>query len=157
MLNLFSFRLFSKVLFVILLINSSSLAQDTLLHRATDWEPFFENASLRIDYKYANCDIDSQGIHREQVYLQFANKTDESVVINWDMELHYGDKCFNCESDNPEMKCSIDLAPNQVISGSCKEVNTPYLVLFSRHLDFESPMVLTQFKLNNLERISQKH
>lgn len=146
----------SFALFTLMAIQSFSFGQkqEGIVPRPVEWATFFENEFVRIDYKYANCDQVSEGIHKEEVYLQFTNKTDQVLSLKWALELHYGKKCFNCDGTNDEMKFAIDLSPNETIAGACSGKSIPQLTIFSKHLDFESSMILSDFKIKDLQRTS---
>lgn len=134
-----------------LFITNSTAAQTEIVDTNNpEWLSYFQNDSIEIDYYYSNCNLASEGMFKEEVYLKFTNLTTQSVTISWDLVLKYGTKCFNCNLDNSEMHHSLTLNPQSSIEGSCNSVSDNALKIFSKYLDLENKLVLTEFEIKNL-------
>lgn len=140
------------LVFVALIITSYSFAQDNSLRKVYEWTTFFENEFVRIDYKYGDCHIPEQGLHQERVYLQFTNKTSGALALSWQLQLKYGERCYNCNGINSELQFDLKLNPNETVAGGCELKADNKLIIFSKHLDFESATPpLSSFLLKELE------
>ncbi len=119
--------------------------------RSNDWQDLYEQNGYKIEYCYQVCDLKEDGIVKEEVYLRVSNLTNETLNISWDLELLYGDRCYNCQGENEELKIAFVLAPNESITGSCGDDNEHHLRLFSRFINGEADSKLSDFNLRNLK------
>src|ERR1051325_11896901 len=78
----------------------------------TDWKEYYKKTKVKIYYKYADCDIRAEGISDENVYLRFSNRTDKNISIQYEQEMHFGSKCYNCEGGDYEHIKRVILKPH---------------------------------------------
>jgi len=121
----------------------------------TDWETYFENDSIKIEFAYQDCQYTEQ-FNSEFVIFKTSNFTNQILTIEWEEQLWYDENCINCETDNNENRKQITLLPNLTLEGKCNENNS--LRIFSKFtLDLDKmPGVdkinaLTKFELTNLK------
>ena len=120
-----------------------------------DWETYFENDSIKIEFAYQDCQYTEQ-FNSEFVIFKTSNFTNQILTIEWEEQLWYDENCINCETDNNENRKQITLLPNLTLEGKCNENNS--LRIFSKFtLDLDKmPGVdkinaLTKFELTNLK------
>lgn len=116
----------------------------------TDWVSYIDNEVFKIDYKFIDCDPD-MGFDFETVILKIQNKTSTIIDIDWFIDMYYNDVCRTC--DHPiEYSRTIQLAPNEIIEGTCDRNTNQQLKLFSKFIDaaYTNGSRLTGFQLNTL-------
>jgi|TARA_R110000737_G_scaffold350964_1_gene391644 hypothetical protein len=131
-----------------LLVSSTSFGQIKGVDNA--WEQLYSGQGITIHFKKAQCEIPADGIDNEEVYLRFTNTTDKLVYVDWQYDVTYGDKCYNCEGGMAEMSQSIKLAPKQSIAGECGDLNDFRLRIFSKFLNMENPTVMEDFHVKEI-------
>lgn len=154
---------FSKLCLIFTLLcvyrTSDLFSQDKsyMMKKPKDWTLVKELPAANIYYRYQVCDQPSEGTHKEEVYLKVVNKTNNAIKVEWDPELHYGKKCFNCDGENTEMHASISLEPKQEVFGECMPNANGPLIIFSRMMSFEYPLTLSSFVLNAVKITETKN
>ena len=81
-----------------------------------DWETYFENDTVKIEYIYQNCEYLEQ-FDSEYVFFTIENKLDKKISFSCSEILFY-DKS-ELISDENRMKLTME--PYEVISGNCEE------------------------------------
>lgn len=119
--------------------------------KSREWQDLVNQNDYKIQYRYNICDMKEDGIVKEEVYLQVSNLTDDTLRVSWDLELFYGERCYNCQGENDELKISFTLQPNEIIEGFCGDDNKYYLRLFSKFINGEAESKLSDFNLRNLK------
>jgi hypothetical protein len=114
------------------------------------WEKLYSDQGITVEFKKAQCVIPADGTDIEEVYLRFTNNTDKLIYVDWQYDVTYGDKCFNCEGGMEEMSQSLKLAPKQTIAGECGDLNDFRLRIFSKFLNMENPSVMTDFHVKEI-------
>jgi hypothetical protein len=140
----FSFFFF---LFTIL-ISSTSFGQIKGIENS--WKQLYSDQGITVQFKKAQCQIPSEGVDMEEVYLKFTNTTDNLVYVDWQYDVTYGDKCYNCEGGMEEMSQSLKLAPNQSVSGECGDSNDFRLRIFDKFLNMDNPTILEDFHVKEI-------
>ncbi|MES2588990.1 MAG: hypothetical protein V4622_08420 [Bacteroidota bacterium] len=144
---------FKKLLLIwmgLICLNSYSQTQASSKIKSKEWQSLFNNDLVNINYRYSECNLIQDAINKEEYYLQIQNLSNETLTLSWDLELIYGDKCFNCYGENDELKFELTLNPNESIEGSCGERNQYKLNIFSKFLDGKSQAKLSDFNIKNL-------
>ena len=120
-----------------------------------DWETYFENDSIRIEFTYLNCEYIEQ-FNSEFLIFKITNHTNKNLNIEWESRLWYDDNCINCETNNPENRKQITIEPTSVSQGKCTINNA--LRIFSKFTEDLEKMpgvkkikALTKFELINLK------
>ena len=119
-----------------------------------DWETYFENDSIKIEYTYMNC-IYTEQFDSEFVILKISNYTNDNITIEWKEELWYENNCINCESNSTEHNKQITISGNAFSKGDC--IKQSHLRIFSKFTEELSKMngveeiiSLTNFQLINI-------
>lgn len=136
----FSFLFFVSSLF----LTSFSFGQEN------NWKQLYSKDGILIESRTMACEQPKQGINMEEVYLKFTNTTEKEILVDWQYDVTYGEKCYNCEGGMPEFSQRLKLAPNSSIVGECGDDNYYRLRIFSKFLNMENPSVLTDFHVKNI-------
>lgn len=131
------------------LISCAAFSQDMPIDN--NWETIYTGQGLIVSFKKAQCQIPSEGIDMEEVYLKFSNIGNKTIQVDWQYDVTYGNQCFNCEGGMEEMSQTLQLDPNQSISGVCGDKDVNRLRLFSKFLNMENPSVLENFNVKGIE------
>jgi hypothetical protein len=118
---------------------------------STDWQVYYSNNQITIDYKFENCDPE-MGYDQQQVILKVTNHTDSKLEISWHALLYFNDKCRTCDYED-EYTFYVGLAPNETKSGSCSVYSQDFqLKIFSKFTDANATneKVLSSFDLSNI-------
>jgi len=120
----------------------------------TEWEIYFENDTVKIEYTYQNCEYTEQ-FNSEYVVFKITNTINQNITIDWQEQLWYDENCTNCELDSTEFRKEIKMNANHTISGDCKTSNN--LRIFSKFTEKLEDMpgvnkivALSKFELKNL-------
>jgi hypothetical protein len=120
-----------------------------------DWETYFENDTVKIEYTYQNCEYTEQ-FNNEFLIVKISNLTNNELIIEWKEELWYDDDCINCESGSDEFNKTVTIPENTTIEGDCLTPNA--LRIFSKFTEYLTDMpginkitILTDFQLENLK------
>jgi uncharacterized protein YcfL len=117
----------------------------------TEWQLLQSNQYVEINYRYGDCELLSQGIYNENVYLQIINKVERKISVEWITEYWYNNKCIGCENNGLENHKTIILEAKQTVEGVCSEENDPNLKIFSKALKGQTTSKLSKFYLKNVQ------
>ena len=145
-----------KKRFKLIAIAFISLISTSLFGSNTDnWETYYENDSIKIEFIYLNCQYIEQ-FNSEFVILRISNYTDNNLNIGWGNQLWYDENCINCETKSEENRKQISISPNSRSEGKCNINNN--LRLFSKFTEKIEDMpgvkkinILTNFELTNIQ------
>jgi len=120
-----------------------------------DWETYFENDSIKIEFAYQNCEYIEQ-FNSEYVIFKITNYTNKNLTIQWEDQLWYDENCINCETNNAENRKQITILASSSSEGKCNINNN--LRIFSKFTSKLEDMpgvnkinALTKFELTNLK------
>ena len=120
-----------------------------------DWETYFENDSIKIEFTYQNCEYIEQ-FNSEYVIFKITNHTNNNLTIQWEDQLWYDENCINCETNNSENRRQIIILATTSSEGKCNINND--LRIFSKFTSKLEDMpginkinALTKFELTNLK------
>lgn len=128
---------------------------DPVKIKSAQWQPLIQNESVEINYKYADCNLPSEGTHNEYYYLQIINKTNKKLQVGWMQEYWYNNKCVGCGAATNENNKKVILMPNETKEGNCSVKSDQALAIFSKMLAVKIKSELTDFNIRNLQVISQ--
>jgi hypothetical protein len=121
----------------------------------TDWETYFENDTIKIEYAYEDCEYTEQ-FNSEFVIFKISNLTSSTITLEWNAQLWYDESCINCETENNESRKQITLLASTSTEGKCNIDNA--LRIFSKFTEKLKDMpgitkinALTKFELTNLK------
>jgi hypothetical protein len=127
------------------------MIQDGNKIKSSTWQLLQNNDLIEINYRYADCELTSQGTHNENVYLQVKNKSDKKIQVEWITEYWYNEKCVGCMAGDIENHKTLILNPYETIEGSCDEKCNLSLKITSKMLNRESKSQLTDFNLKEVK------
>ena len=143
-----------RILSAILITFFSLCAFNSIGSNPTEWEIYFENDTIKIEYTYQNCEYTEQ-FNSEYVVLKITNTTNQNITVEWQEQLWLDDNCINCELDSPEFRKEIKINANHTASGDCKTSNN--LRIFSKFTERLEKMpgvnkivALSKFELKKL-------
>ena len=120
-----------------------------------DWDTYFENNSIKIEFAYQNCEYIEQ-FNSEYVIFKITNYTNKNLTIQWEDQLWYDENCINCETNNAENRKRITILASSSSEGKCNINNN--LRIFSKFTSKLEDMpgvnkinALTKFELTNLK------
>jgi len=137
------------LIFIILISTTLSASNPT------EWETYFENDSVKIEFTYQNCEYTEQ-FNSEFVIFKISNYTNQNLSIEWEDQLWYDENCINCETDNNESHKQVTIPATISSVGKCN-INNDLRIFSKFTLDLdEMPGVnkinaLTKFELTNLK------
>jgi len=117
--------------------------------KSDEWTLHKEASGIQIFYKYADCNIPSEGFYKEMVLLKFVNTTQTPLKIKWQREAWYNGKCSSCGLD--EYKFELEVPAGETITGDCDIYAPSKLKIFSKFLDLKSNVGLDKFNIAVLE------
>ena len=117
-----------------------------LLCAAADtWTSYFKTPQLEIQYRYADCHDNANGIHQQKVLLRFINLTGKNAEVSFTKSLEFN----NGKQNNAEGKTyTVLLSAGETKEAACEE-HSPALYIFSKQLNFKST-ALEKFELKNI-------
>ncbi|MBK7148741.1 MAG: hypothetical protein IPH78_07940 [Bacteroidetes bacterium] len=129
-------------LLVLILSTCGIQAQDV-------WETYFQDSQLKVEFRYADCHDEANGIHQQKVLLRFLNLTKSALEVSYQRKPDYGEG-YTSETNLQHIR----LGANAVMEGSCTEKDKS-LFLFRRHLNRQGRS-LQRFELANIQAIIVK-
>ena len=95
----------------------------------TDWETYFENDSIKIEFAYQNCEFSSTA-KQEVVAFRFTNLINQTISLSYKIEMWNNDQCLNCNKETKEHQKTLTLSNNEIITTNCNS-EWKNLVIFS--------------------------
>tara|TARA_B100000902_G_scaffold97111_1_gene99725 strand:+ start:434 stop:886 length:453 start_codon:yes stop_codon:yes gene_type:complete len=119
-----------------------------------NFEVYFENDKIKIEYKLVNCEY-ADFFNQEFVIIQVTNKLNKKISVEWMEERWYDDNCNNCEQEDDEYRKKTIIDANETVLGECNFHSN--LKIFSKFTDKLKDMpgvkkitTLTKFELKNI-------
>ena len=84
----------------------------------TEWEIYFENDSIKIEYTYQNCDFSSTA-KQEVIVFKFTNLSSKNISLSYKADIWHNDICTNCEQESEESRYTIQVPSNETIITNC--------------------------------------
>jgi len=138
--NILPVLLFASVLF-------------TGVSNAGNWQLYTELDGIRIEYKYADCDLE-RGYDQQWVLLKITNTTGNTKLVEWKNNLWYNDECKTCDVTSGEYHRTVSVGGGKTLEGTCSIYGNGSLNIFVKFSDSQyqnpNPEVLTKFELENL-------
>ena len=133
----------------------SILFANSIFSQSNDWELYYSDNQIKIEYTYQNCEYTEQ-FNSEYVVFKITNTTNQNITVEWQEQLWYDDICSNCEQDNIESRKIINLEAEEILEGECN-INSN-LKIFSKFLDkIEDLPILGVKKIATLSRFELKN
>ena len=84
----------------------------------TEWEIYFENDTVKIEYAYQNCDFSSTA-KQEVIVFKFTNLISQNILLSYKADIWHNDVCTNCEQESEESRYTIQIPSNETIITNC--------------------------------------
>ena len=121
---------------------------------ADKWQLYSEHMGIRIEYKYADCDLE-RGFDQEWVLLKITNYTKKKKTIAWKSNLWFNERCKTCDVKGQEYQRSFTLDGGKSLKGTCSVSSVRGLTIFVKFIDDgykgANPQALTKFELVNIK------
>jgi hypothetical protein len=141
--------IFISTIFLSLFSNLLCFSQNT--DNSSSWKLYKEITGLQIFSKDLSCNDNQNGIHEQYIVFQFMNTTSEAMMVSWQKELWYDDKCTTCNKPaNNENTFSVTINPGESIEGSCSNTSIAGLKIFSGFINTVRGSHLTKFEFKNM-------
>ena len=134
----------SLFLFLILFANS-------IFSQSNDWELYYSDNEIKIEYNYMICDFSSTA-SQEIIVFRFTNLKDNKMILNYETQIWYDDKEINPEQNSDEFRKTINLDKNEIITTNCENQWKEYSIFsaFVHNETNERYVSLTKFELINI-------
>lgn len=111
-----------------------------VINYCQNWTTYSSDSKLKIEYTYANCHDEANGIHKENVFFKYTNLTQSKIEFDIEISAIYtnNEKEFEAKGDTPLY--TIELSPNEIIEGSCIDKKRP-LVILSKMLNTDASVL----------------
>ncbi|MBL4578183.1 MAG: hypothetical protein JKY18_00655 [Flavobacteriales bacterium] len=125
----------------------------TSVCNAGNWELYTELDGIRIEYKYADCDLE-RGYDQQWVLLKITNTSVDTKLVEWKSNLWYNGECKTCDVNTGEYHRTVSVDPGKTLEGTCSIYGNESLNVFVKFIDIryqnDNREVLTKFELDNL-------
>jgi len=144
------------ILYLLSLSYTSLAVNDLGKNIESDWQNYFSNDSIELNYKYIECKY-GNAFDQQYIVFQIINKLDIDISVVFVEKLWYDDVCINCEHYKDEHRKTIILNAKEEKTGGCEKNNS--LKIFSRFtnkiedmpiIGVEKISSLTRFELENI-------
>ena len=144
------------ILYLLSLSYTSFSINDLDKNIESDWQNYFSNDSVELNYKYIECKY-GNAFDQQYIVFQIINKLDIDISVVFIEKLWYDDVCINCEHYKDEHRKTIILNAKEEKTGECEKNNS--LKIFSRFTNKieDMPIIgvkkissLTKFELENI-------
>ena len=134
----------SLFLFSILFVNS-------LFSQSNNWELYYSDNEIKIEYNYMICDFSSTA-SQEIVIFRFTNLSENKITLNYETQIWHDGKEINTEQNADEFRKTINLNNNEIITTNCENKWKEYSVFsaFVHNETNEKYISLTKFELINI-------
>ena len=140
-----------RTLPAILIAFFSLFTSNSIGSNPTEWEIYFENDTVKIEYTYQNCDFSSTA-SQELIVFRFTNLNENNIKLNYETQLWYDGKEINTEHNSDEFRKTINLENNEIITTNCENQWKKYSIFsaFVHNETNERYVSLTKFELINI-------
>ncbi len=107
-----------RILSAILITFFSLCAFNSIGSNPTEWEIYFENDTVKIEYTYQNCDFSSTA-KQEVIVFKFTNLISQNILLSYKADIWHNDVCTNCEQESEESRYTIQIPSNETIITNC--------------------------------------
>lgn len=137
-----SFILFTAILFITLSAFTFRPADNS------EWTQF--HSFNGVDFYQKEVVKKTSDYEHAYVVFKYVNTTDQSVNINWKLNLWIGDHCRSCKLPSPsEYDMQLNLKPGESISGTIQDTDK-MLRLFKKDLQNTKMQELSKFEFANM-------
>lgn len=96
----------------IILVCSTVFSQDFTIG---DYQVTYQDEDVKVSLAEGTYSEESRNLSHSRYFIQYENLTDKDIEITLQKELHYGENCYGCESNEESYK-TVELSPNATLS-----------------------------------------
>ena len=129
----------------------SILFANSIFSQSNDWELYYSDNEIKIEYNYMICDFSSTA-SKEMIIFKFTNLSEEKITLNYETEIWNDSIKINTEQNADEFRKTITLNGNQIITANCENQWRGHTILsaFIHNETSERYVSLTKFELTNI-------
>ena len=129
----------------------SILFANSIFSQSNNWELYYSDNEIKIEYNYMICDFSSTA-SQEIVVFRFTNLNENNITLNYETQLWYDGKEINTEHNSDEFRKTINLENNEIITANCENQWKEYSIFsaFVHNETNERYVSLTKFELINI-------
>ena len=129
----------------------SILFANSVFSQSNNWELYYSNNEIKIEYNYMICDFSSTA-SQEIVIFRFTNLSENNIILNYETQIWYDGKEINTEQNLDEFRKTINLENNEIITVNCENQWKGYFIFsaFVHNETSERYVYLTKFELTNI-------
>jgi hypothetical protein len=124
----------------------------TFMSLSSDETPFtlhFEDALSKLETSKIRCNEVENGTDVNYVILKITNKTEKSITFSFSKQISFSNNP-NAISDGGNV-LTFELAPNQILQGSCEKNGKAKLRIFSHMENLKDVAKLTSFSFSDFK------
>ena len=129
----------------------SILFTNSLFSQSNNWELYYDDDRIKIEYNYMICDFSSTA-SKEMIIFRFTNLSEEEITLNYETEIWHDSIKINTEQNADEFRKTINLNSKQIITANCENKWKEHAVFsaFTHNETSEKYVSLTKFELTNI-------
>ena len=129
----------------------SILFANSIFSQSNNWELYYSDNEIKIEYNYMICDFSSTA-SQEIVVFRFTNLKDNKMILNYETQIWYDDKEINPEQNSDEFRKTINLDNNEIITTNCENQWKGHSIFsaFVHNKTNERYVSSTKFELTNI-------
>ncbi|MBT3417785.1 MAG: hypothetical protein HN427_03315 [Flavobacteriales bacterium] len=140
-----------KSLLKLITLTFSILFVNTVFSQSDNWEEYYSDNQIKIEYNYMICDFSSTA-SQELIVFRFTNLSENNITLNYENQIWYDGKEINTEHNSDEFRKTINLENNEIITTNCENQWKEYSIFsaFVHNETNERYVSLTKFELINI-------
>ena len=140
-----------KTLLKLITLTCSILFVNTVFSQSDNWEEYYSDNQIKIEYNYMICDFSSTA-NQELIVFRFTNLSENNITLNYETQIWYDGKEINTEHNSDEFRKTINLDNNEIITTNCENQWKEYSIFsaFVHNETNERYVSLTKFELTNI-------
>tara|TARA_B100001094_G_scaffold330294_1_gene395170 strand:+ start:1644 stop:2087 length:444 start_codon:yes stop_codon:yes gene_type:complete len=129
----------------------SILFTNSLVSQSNNWELYYDDDKIKIEYNYMICDFSSTA-SKEMIIFRFTNLSEEKITLYYETEIWNDSIKINTEQNADEFRKTINLNSNQIITANCENQWKEHVIFsaFVHNETSEKYVSLTKFELTNI-------
>ncbi|MGY8988439.1 MAG: hypothetical protein ACKVG7_07760 [Flavobacteriales bacterium] len=140
-----------KTLIKLITLTCSILFVNTVFSQSDNWEEYYSDNQIKIEYNDMICDFSSTA-NQELIVFRFTNLSENNITLNYETQIWYDGKEINTEHNSDEFRKTINLDNNEIITTNCENQWKEYSIFsaFVHNETNEKYVSLTKFELTNI-------
>jgi len=140
-----------KTLLNAVLICCSFLLSNNLFSQSNNWEEYYSDSQVKIEYSYLICDFSSTA-SQELLVFRFTNLSNEKITLDYSTKIWNNSTEVDTELNSDEFRKTIQLEANEILTSDCNNENKDFTIFsaFVHNTTQERFVTLTKFELTNI-------